>query len=35
MIERRFVYQEKIFDMLDQHGAKYFCDPAFEDDFKK
>ena len=26
---------DKIFDMLDQHGARYFCDPAFEDDFKK
>jgi len=26
---------EKIFDMLDRHGAKYFSDPGFKDEFKK
>ena len=26
---------DKIFDMLERHGAKYFNDPDFKDAFKK
>ena len=26
---------DKIYDTLERHGAKYFCDPDFEDDFKE